>query len=144
MSKPYILKESDIKRVLRNKNSRFYFVGNLKKSQPELNHFIDEDFEIGFSYYREFTIETPHYHTFNHEYNYILNGEIKIYLFHENLEISLKKGDFFIIKPNMPYICKAQKNTKILFAKYPGGNDKVVFKPEKEMNNWKKAFDSQI
>ncbi len=144
MNKPYILKECDIKRVLKTPNSRFYFVGNLKKIQPELKHFINDNFEIGFSHYKNFTIETPHYHTFNHEYNYILSGEIKIYLFNENLEIELKKGDFFVIKPDMPYICKVKENTEILFAKYPGGNDKVVFKPEKEMNNWIKSFESQI
>lgn len=119
-----ILRVNEINQGLKHKG-RVYLCGNLKQDNGA--RFIKtENYEIGISVYPEFTFEKPHLHSFNVEYNYVLDGEIKIFLIDEKKEYHLKAGDLFVIHINEPYVGKAKAGSRTFFSKVPGGNDKVL------------------
>lgn len=133
-----LITNKNISNALSSTN-RIYLAGKLSGANP-IEHFNLEDFEIGISDYKDFTIDKPHYHSFNHEYNFILNGEIKVFVIDEKKEYLLKEGDIFLIEPNMKYITKSKKGTRVLFMKSPGGNDKVEIDKEGISNEWFEKF----
>ena len=63
-------------------------------------------------------------------------GTLKVFIIRERKEYLLKTGDLFVIQTNEPYITKAQTGTKVLFAKVPGGNDKVLTPLTQELERW--------
>ena len=133
-----ILSENEIKAALHN-SSRQYLAGELALPQM-LSYIHDKDVEAGITSYKKFTIEQPHRHLRTSEYMYMLSGE-SIYL---NLttgeEHHLKQGDFFVIRKGIVYAQKSKAGTKILFFKYPGGNDKVSVTTAQDLSSWYSAW----
>lgn len=75
---------------------RQYLTGYLQRPQ-EFLPCIPADIEVGISFYHEFTVDKPHYHSCAVEYNYVLQGCIKIRLLDEPIEeYEFHPGDFFI------------------------------------------------
>ena len=122
-------------------DKRVYLCGNLQ-NPSKLKHYETTGYEVGISRYSSFTCESAHYHATNTEYNYVLCGAVKVYIFDEEKEYLLSPGDMFIIEPNMTYITKAIAGTDVLFSKVPGGNDKVLSpESEKKIADWMKQWD---
>ena len=120
---------------------RVYLCGNLAFPNG-LEHIPTQGYEIGISCYREFSADKAHLHSYNTEYNYVLEGELKILLLQEGTEHHLKKGDLFVIRTDEPYIGKALPSTKVLFSKVPGGNDKVEVPMSVAVKNWCRKWDA--
>jgi mannose-6-phosphate isomerase-like protein (cupin superfamily) len=116
-------------------SSRQYLVGNLEKPQL-MEHIHDEDVEVGVSFYKTFTADTPHIHTTLSEYQYVLHGSSQIKNLLTNEIIKLEAGDFYIVRAKTPYAQKHMPDTKILFFKNPGVNDKVLVDIDKETELW--------
>lgn len=129
-----IIREDVISSAFKS-NHRQYLVGDLKEVQ-ELQHLQDKNIEVGITEYKTFGWEKPHHHPLACEYQMVLEGVTRYVDIDRNLEIQLEKGDFFIIRPNTKYIQKAQKGCKILFLKYPAGNDKKVLPLTERMGSW--------
>ena len=133
----------DIKDAL-SKTYRVYLCGNLSKPQVELPCISDDNLEIGMSYYKEFTSDNPHFHTRATEYNFILEGESRVFLPDEingEQEYHFEKGGMFVLSPNTRYAFKHKAGTKILFIKCPGGNDKMLFKPDEKLKAWLSSWE---
>ncbi len=138
-----IIKGNSVDQALES-SGRVYLCGNLEQPQAfEALH--TGGYEIGISEYPDFICERPHQHLFNDEYNYVLEGELKIYLFDEKREYHLTRGDLFLIEPHMPYVGKAQAGTRVIFSKVPGGDDKELL-PELNniITNWSRSWDALI
>jgi len=126
---------SDLEAFLKT-NDRVYLCGNLEKKQ-EMDWISTDGVEIGISHYKHFKADIPHYHMSNIEYNFILSGESKIFLIEEEKEFHFKENTLFVIPPNTKYASKHQKDTKIMFIKVPGGNDKIVIGDiGEQLTNW--------
>lgn len=135
------LKKSEIDKGLSSSN-RVYLCGNLQKESK--TEFIRTDnYELGISRYSEYTFEQPHYHSENYEYNYVINGQIKVFLIAEKKEMLFETGDLFVISPNEVYVCKAKPNTCVIFSKVPGGNDKVLIKETPAIIRWGENWDRE-
>lgn len=139
-----ILCANEINRGLEHRG-RVYLCGNLK--QDNVAPFIrTESYEIGISVYPDYTFEKPHLHSFNDEYNYVLDGEIKIFLINEEREYHLKAGDLYVIHSNEPYVGKAKAGTRTIFSKVPGGNDKVLVDEQAyapALQHWGSGWDAK-
>ena len=70
------IKSAEIEAGL-SRMGRVYLCGNLSQANA-VRHIPTEDYEIGISNYPDYTFEKAHVHTLNTEYNYVLEGEIKI------------------------------------------------------------------
>lgn len=125
----------DIKRV--------YLCGKQLSSQA-FKHIENEGLEIGISDYKEFTADVPHIHTSNDEYNIVLAGEVKVYVFEEKKEYVLGKDGVFLIEPHMPYMVKAKAGTQVLFVKSPGGNDKQLLPITSPIEHWMNAWENTM
>jgi len=138
-----VIKEEKIIESLKN-STRQYLVGNLKLPQI-LRNYNNKDLEIGITSYSEPATENPHKHSNAIEYQYMLDGET-IYLNVETgEELYFKKGDFFILETGIAYAQKSKENTRILFIKCPGGNDKINIELTPEIKNWlAKPFDKKF
>ncbi len=137
-----VIRNSEIESGLEGPGfARVYLCGDLKMSNG-VRHIQTDGYEIGISQYREFTFEKPHIHSFNHEYNFVLEGQIKVLLLRTGQEILLKKGDLFLIEPNEPYVGKSLPGTKTLFSKTPGGNDKVLVPMTPAIESWGASWDA--
>ncbi|SHG91339.1 cupin domain-containing protein [Ornithinibacillus halophilus] len=120
--------------------NRQYLVGNLKKPQL-LKHIFDENIEVGISHYKTFTADEPHFHSTVTEYQYVINGSSKIKNLLTNEIIDLEAGDFYIVNTKTPYAQKSMPDTKILFFKHPGINDKVPIEVDQHTINWLNAVE---
>ncbi|MCR5048174.1 MAG: hypothetical protein K6A37_04345 [Saccharofermentans sp.] len=120
---------------------RVYLCGNLSKDNV-IQHIPTDDYEIGISDYPEYTFEKAHIHRFNKEYNYILEGSMKIFLLTKKQEFTFNKGDLFVIDTNEPYVGKAQPGTRTLFSKVPGGNDKELIEMPAPLLKWGESWNS--
>lgn len=114
---------------------RQYLVGELSLPQ-ELNYLHDENVEAGITEYKEYTIEEPHYHKNTTEYIYVLEGESKYINVETQKETIVKKGDFFLIRSGITYAQKSKAGLKLVFFKYPSGNDKVPVQDDGSLENW--------
>lgn len=133
-SKMDIIRGREFQRGL-DQTGRVYLCGDL--SDDNISDYIQTaGFEMGISEYKKYQCERPHYHSFNIEYNYMICGTLKVFIIRERKEYLLKTGDLFVIQTNEPYITKAQTGTKVLFAKVPGGNDKVLTPLTQELERW--------
>ena len=118
------------------KEYRQYLTGHLQRPQKHLQH-IEDDIEIGISHYREFTADTPHMHPVATEHSYVLQGSIKVLLLEgEPKEYRLNAGDFFVLQPGVGYATKNAPDTKVLFIKSPGINDKTVVPVTDTVKTW--------
>lgn len=125
------------------KQIRVYLCGKL--SDPEDFEFVETDgLEIGISHYDQFTVEKAHLHKWNQEYNFIMKGKVKVYLFDENKEYEFHQDDMYVIEPGMSYITKAQAGTEVIFVKSPGGNDKELIPITDAIRSWGKDWDSKL
>ena len=122
-------------------SGRVYLCGNLKMSNG-VRHVQTDGYEIGISKYSEFTFEKAHIHTFNQEYNYIIEGEAKVFLLNEEKEYYLSAGDLYVIKVNEPYVGKYTAGTKIIFSKDPGGNDKQLVEMNDRLMKWGESWEA--
>lgn len=123
-----------------DKKYRQYLVGHLLKDREEFN-FIEDDIEVGISYYREFTADKPHFHTRCTSHSYVLTGNLRVKLLDTGEEHELGEGDFFTIRPKTPYAVKNAAGTKVLFIKAPAGNDKVDVSPDESTHIWLSSWD---
>jgi len=119
---------------------RQYLTGHLSRPQSYLEH-IEDDTEIGMSYYREFTADTPHIHPVCTEYAYILEGCVRVRLLTTGEEIELNQGDFSVLPHGTPYATKNAEGTRVLFIKVPGVNDKTLVTPDEETKRWLRNWD---
>lgn len=93
------------------KTSRIYLSGKLT-GENLIREISDTNTEIGISSYNSFSVDKPHYHEFNREFNYILDGELKVFLIDEKREYHLKKGDLYVFDVGEKYIVKTKKTQK--------------------------------
>ena len=118
------------------KEYRQYLTGHLQRPQAHLKH-VDDDIEIGISHYREFTADTPHMHPVATEHSYVLQGSIKVLLLEDEAkEYQLNAGDFFVLQPGVGYATKNAPDTKVLFIKSPGINDKTLVPVTEDVKKW--------
>ncbi|PNY20235.1 cupin domain-containing protein [Streptococcus parauberis] len=123
-------------------NGRTYLTGKLEK-ENNLKYISTISEEIGISKYNSFKYDKAHLHKWNNEINYVIKGEIKVYIFEEEKEYYFSEGDLFYIEPNMPYMTKCNDGTEVIFFKVPGGNDKQEFDIQGNSSwiNWTKKWD---
>ncbi len=124
-----------------SQDGRIYLCGDLKK-ENSIKHFHTDGYEIGISDYPQYTFEKAHIHTFNIEYNYVLEGSVKIFMLEEKKEYQFNKGDLFIIGIDEPYVGKMIAGTRTFFSKDPGGDDKVLVPMDNALIKWGESFDS--
>ena len=130
----------DIQNAL-NQEYRQYLTGHLTREQKFLKH-VDDDIEIGISYYQEFTADIPHKHPLATEHGYILQGCLRMKLLDGSEQTAeFKSGDFFVLHPDVGYATKNAPDTKILFIKSPGINDKTEVPIDEETRHWLSAWD---
>ena len=122
-------------------SGRVYLCGNLQKENA-VKHIVTDGYEMGITDYPIFKFEKAHMHTFNTEYNFVLKGQIKLFLLNEKKEILLSEGDLFVINVNEPYVCKAAAGSRTFFTKIPGGNDKLVIPEDKKLIHWGSTWDA--
>ena len=123
------------------KEYRQYLAGKLTREQKHLKH-IDDDIEVGVSLYKEFTADKPHKHPVATEHGYVLQGSVKVKLLDgSGREYQFNEGDFFVLRTNIGYATKNAKNTKILFIKSPGINDKTLVDVDTETEKWLSSWD---
>lgn len=118
---------------------RVYLCGSLKKPQA-LKYIHDEKNEMGISHYRKFTADLPHLHTQALEYNYLISGSSKILILDTGEEFVFEEGSIFVIPPMTKYASKHLADTKILFFKSPGGNDKQLIEVDDKVSKWLSAW----
>lgn len=134
------IRSTDLEQALA-KQYRQYLTGHLQRPQEFLKH-IDDDIEIGISHYQEFTADTPHMHPVATEHSYILQGSIRVLLLEdEPREYQFDAGDFFVLRPGIGYATKNAPDTKILFIKAPGTNDKTALPITEELTKWLSSWD---
>lgn len=114
---------------------RIYLCGNLQRD-PGIEYIKTEAYEMGISDYPEYTSMLPHIHSFNNEYSYVLEGEIKVLLLSTGREYLFGKGDFFVIEPGEPHAMKCVSGTRTVFSKVPGGNDKLMVEESEAIKAW--------
>lgn len=115
--------------------TRQYLVGNLSLPQA-LGHIDDSDLEVGMSTYSESTVEPAHRHARAKEYQYVLKGMTE-YMDLDTREVyRFVGGDFYVIYPGTSYLQRIKQDTRILFFKYPGGNDKETAQCDAEALAW--------
>lgn len=134
MGKFYAI-ENDIIRNALKETSRQYLVGNLKK--PQILPFLNSELaEIGITSYDDFCSETPHFHTFATEYQFVLSGYTE-YIDTDTEEIHcFRAGDFYAILPMTKYAQRSKPGTKILFIKTPSVNDKTFAECTEKVTAW--------
>lgn len=120
---------------------RQYLTGQLQRPQPHLQH-IEDDIEVGISHYRTFTADKPHVHPVATEHGYILQGCLRLLLLDgSDTEQEFHAGDFFVLMPGVGYATKSAPDTKILFIKSPGINDKTDAPVTEELARWLSSWD---
>ena len=135
MSKLEYIKKEQLDAAL-EQEYRQYLTGHRTREQKFLKH-VDDDIEIGISHYRVFTADKPHMHPVATEHSYVLQGSIKVLLLEgEPKEYQLNAGDFFVLQPGVGYATKNAPDTKVLFIKSPGINDKTVVPVTDTVKTW--------
>jgi 8-oxo-dGTP diphosphatase len=115
--------------------TRQYLVGNLAKPQM-LDHIDDRDIEFGISDYTEAASEGAHSHSRAKEYQLILKGMTEYQDLDTGEVHRFVMGDFYVIYPGTKYIQRIKQDTRILFAKFPEGNDKISEQASEVVCRW--------
>jgi 8-oxo-dGTP diphosphatase len=115
--------------------TRQYLAGALTRPQP-LSHVHDEDIEVGISDYVHAAFEPAHRHARAKEYQYVLRGMTE----YQDLDTGdvhrFRTGDFYVIDPGTAYVQRIKRDTRILFIKYPAGNDKHAVPMTQAVDAW--------
>lgn len=122
---------------------RVYLCGDLATPQETLECIYDDKLEVGTSYYSEFTADAPHYHTHATEYNFVVSGRVKLFLFDKNESYEFEQGSLYVLPPNTRYATKNAPGTQVLFIKCPGGMDKVLYEADGPLQGWLGSWDGQ-
>ena len=131
------IKATDIKESLEGV-TRQYLAGTLSRPQG-LRHVENSEVEIGITEYREAATESPHRHQRAKEYQYVLSGMTEYWEVETNEIHRFVAGDFYVIYPGTTYAQRSKMDTRILFIKFPAGNDKVPTDPDTELSEWLKV-----
>ncbi len=107
--------------------------------------------ETGISDYRQFKVDTPHYHRTTGEHYYILQGSQKIIDLDNEIQIEASEGDFVFIPAGTKHWTKNKPGTKIFFAKTPEGRDKIEIEEldlsetiKFNRRQWKKDYETNL
>lgn len=138
-----ILRHQEISEGL-TEGFRVYLAGNLGKPQPLPHCIPSAGVEIGLSRYQEFTPETPHFHSENTEYNYVIKGQVKILYIETMTEFLFTAGDLFVMEVGNRYVTKAQAGAEVIFFKAPGGNDKQVVPSSGQVKVWLESWEAKV
>ena len=115
--------------------TRQYLAGALQQPQP-LAHVHDTDIEVGISDYVKSGFEPAHRHARAKEYQYVLRGMTE----YKDLDTGdvhrFRAGDFYVIYPGTAYVQRIKRDTRILFIKYPAGNDKQIVPMSEAVDAW--------
>jgi 8-oxo-dGTP diphosphatase len=115
--------------------TRQYLAGALQRPQP-LAHVHDTDIEVGLSDYVKSGFEPAHRHARAKEYHYVLRGMTE-YRDIDTAEVHrFRAGDFYVIYPGTAYVQRIKRDTRILFIKYPAGNDKQIVPMTDAVDAW--------
>lgn len=136
-----VIRSRKIKKAL-NEYGRVYLCGDLQNDNG-LDHIKTDGYEMGMSYYHEYTFEKAHEHVSNVEYNYVISGRVKLFVLAEKKEYEFKAGDLFAVETNEPTVGKMLPGTRILFTKTPGGNDKKIVDMDDDLKQWGAAWDNK-
>ena len=128
------IKAADIEDALAL-STRQYLVGNLAKPQ-QLANLNDDDLEVGISSYAQSDFEAAHRHAKAKEYQLVLKGMTEYIDIDTKTKYTFGVGDFFVIYPGTSYIQRIKSDTRILFFKYPAGNDKELVAVPAELETW--------
>lgn len=105
--------------------SRQYLVGLL--SRPQLLEAIcDPGVEIGITRYASETVEAPHWHPVQREYQLMFAGSTDYLEVQTGRRHTYRTGDFYAIMPGVCYEQRSEAGTKILFVKVPSVSDKTI------------------
>lgn len=118
-----------------SESSRQYLVGHLKKPQV-LNHIESDDIEFGISSYTKAGWEPAHFHTRAREFQYVLKGMTEYMDLATGEVHRYSTGDFYVIDSGTRYVQRIKRETRILFAKLPAGNDKVEVPLSADLLAW--------
>lgn len=132
--KPCVYPSSEINAALA-RSYRIYLSGHLGNPEFGINY-LDVTPECGFSQYDSYAADRPHFHKYNYEFNYIIKGQTKVLYIDTMEEFLIPEGGLFIIQPNQPYVTKHQPDTRVIFFKSPGGNDKELIEQTSELEKW--------
>ncbi|MFC0397428.1 NUDIX domain-containing protein [Paraburkholderia rhizosphaerae] len=115
--------------------TRQYLAGALKRPQP-LVHIADADIEVGISHYEQSGFEPAHRHARAKEYQYVLCGMTEYQDLDTGEVHRFRSGDFYVIYPGTAYVQRIKRDTRILFFKYPAGNDKESVPMTRAIDTW--------
>ncbi len=115
--------------------TRQYLAGELKLPQL-LAHIHDADIEVGISHYAASAFEPAHRHARAKEYQYVLRGMTEYQDVDTGEVHRFTAGDFYAIYPGTSYVQRIKRDTRILFIKYPAGNDKEPVPVEAAVDAW--------
>ncbi|CAB3751618.1 NUDIX domain-containing protein [Paraburkholderia solisilvae] len=116
-------------------HTRQYLAGALQAPQP-LSHVHDEDIEVGISDYVHAGFEPAHRHARAKEYQYVLRGMTEYQDIDTGDIHRFRTGDFYVIYPGTAYVQRIKRDTRILFVKYPAGNDKQTLPMTQAVDAW--------
>lgn len=138
-----VIRSEDIEQAL-VLEYRQYLAGHLSRPQPYLRH-VDDDTEVGISHYLGFTADTPHVHPTCTEHGYVLSGAVRVRLLDgSGEEYEFHQGDFFVLRPGIPYASKNAAGTRVLFMKAPGKNDKTLVAVDEDTRRWLSSWDTSL
>lgn len=137
-----VLGKEAIEKAMRS-STRQYLVGELSLPQ-DLEYLHDPNVEAGITEYAGYAVEKPHTHTRTTEYIYMLEGQSKYFCVETEEETMVKKGDFFLIRAHTTYAQKSIAGTKLLFFKFPSGNDKVEAEDDGRLKYWYDAWENVV
>lgn len=130
----HILSAEDIACSLKGLR-RQYLAGTL--ARPQALAYIDEPvLDIGISAYDAYTVEPLHIHACVREFQYVLNGYTEYYVPTTGEVFVFRKGDFFAIDPETPYVQKVKAGTQIIFVKNAIVDDKTVLEADTVTQRW--------
>jgi mannose-6-phosphate isomerase-like protein (cupin superfamily) len=127
--------------ALLKRQYRIYMCGDLERPQEIAECIRDEKLEIGTSLYESFTADTPHYHARATEYNFVVRGCVRVFLYDTKERLEFKEGSLFVLPPGTKYASKSAPGTQVLFIKCPGGNDKTLYDYDDGLRDWLKEWD---
>lgn len=123
------------------RDGRVYLCGCLARPNG-VRHVQAGAYEVGMTWHPEYACEVAHVHPQNHDFCYVLDGEVKVLLLDEMSEHHFRKGDFFVIEPGERHVAKCKAGTRVLFSKVPGGNDKVRIPHDGTISAWGASWDA--
>ena len=117
---------------------RVYLAGHLGRSQEGFSHLaaLPDPTEVGITRYAELTVDQPHLHTANTDFTYVLSGTFAVRIIPTGEVHVLGEGGLCVIEPGVAHVCVAHPGTQVLFAKVPGGNDKVPVDLDEASRAW--------